>query len=296
MANPFALEQVTVPIRNLPPALVGCRIVQLSDFHFDGQRLATSLLAAVVAQVNALDPDLVVLTGDYVTTESSPIFRLSAYLRQLHSRYGVVAVLGNHDNLSVGGRCTILRELNRIGVQALWNQVAYPLGPGLPVVGLADLWSTEFNPGPVIASLPQHLPRLVLCHNPDSAALLIPWRVDLQLSGHTHGGQIVLPLLGPAPALTQTLQLKLWQRLALRFPKVDPTQVRVVHHWQWASGLHGVGQNWLYVNRGLGTYAPGRFRCAPEVTLLRLVGEGGEGTTGECPEMGQNLAEADTVL
>jgi predicted MPP superfamily phosphohydrolase len=264
MANPFALEQVTVPIRNLPPALVGCRIVQLSDFHFDGQRLATSLLAAVVAQVNALAPDLVVLTGDYVTTDPSPIFRLVPYLRQLHSRYGVVAVLGNHDNLSVGGRCTILRELDRIGVQPLWNQVAYPLGPGLPVVGLADLWSTEFNPEPVMVSVPPHLPRLVLCHNPDSAALLTPWRVDLQLSGHTHGGQIVLPLLGPAPALTQALQLKL-------FPKADPTPVQVVRHWQWASGLHGVGQNWLYVNRGLGTYAPGRFRCAPEVTLLRLV-------------------------
>ncbi|NJL47217.1 MAG: metallophosphoesterase [Leptolyngbyaceae cyanobacterium SM2_5_2] len=269
LIGPLTLETVTIPIRNLPPRLEGCRIVQLSDFHYDGQRLPTPLLEAVIAQVSALAPDLVALTGDYVTSDPSPIFRLSAYLSQLNSRYGTVAVLGNHDNLRLGGRRTILRELQRAGVQALWNQIIYPLSEDLPVVGLAEFWSKEFNPKPLLDSLPTTTPRLVLSHNPDSAAELAPYRVDLQLSGHTHGGQIVLPGLGRVPALVQRLQTSQLGKLPL--PYLNRKCGKILHHWEWAAGLHQIGNNWLYVNRGLGTYAPGRFRCPPEVTLITLV-------------------------
>ncbi len=274
ITSPFTVEMATVAIRDLPRSLAGCRIVQLSDFHYDGERLATPLLAAVIAQANALKPDLVALTGDYVTTDPSPIFRLIPYLQQLQSRYGTVVVLGNHDNISCGGRQTILQALRQAGIQALWNQVAYPLGPGLPVVGLADFWSTEFDPTGVMASISDAVPRLVLSHNPDSAAELTSYRVDLQLSGHTHGGQIVLPGLGPVPALTQALKQSTWAKL----PFVSQPCLKVLHHWDWVSGLYQVGDNQLYVNRGLGTYAPGRFRCPPEVTLVRLIGA--EGLSG----------------
>jgi predicted MPP superfamily phosphohydrolase len=269
--GPLTLETVTVAICDLPQRLEGYRIVQLSDFHYDGERLATQLWQQVIDRVNGLAPDLIALTGDYVTSDSAPIVALATYLGQLKSRYGTVAVLGNHDNITQRGRQTILRSLHQAGIQALWNDIAYPLGNDLPVVGLADFWSRDFHPAPVLNSLPPTQPRLLLSHNPDTAEFLRSWRVDLQLSGHTHGGQIVLPGLGPAPAITQKFRQALADRLPVGLPYLSRKCLKVVHHWEWASGLHRVGQNQLYVNRGLGTYAPGRWRCPPEVTVVELV-------------------------
>lgn len=266
----LTVETVTVSIQDLPRRLAGCRIVQLSDFHYDGQRLSPRLLQQVVAQVNRLAPDLIALTGDYVTSDPAPIFALGSYLQQMRSRHGTVAVLGNHDNIDLGGRRTILRSLQQVGISPLWNELAFPLGDDLPVVGLADFWSREFSPAPLLDRLPPEQPRLVLSHNPDSAEVLAPWRVDLQLSGHTHGGQIVLPGLGPVPAFTQGLRQTLADWLPLDLPYLSPKCIKVVRHWEWVSGLHWVGQNQLYVNRGLGTYAPGRWGCPPEVTVVEL--------------------------
>jgi predicted MPP superfamily phosphohydrolase len=268
--GPLTVETLTVPLRNLPPRLVGCRIVQLSDFHYDGQRLSTRRLRQAIDTVNALRPDLIALTGDFVTHDPAAIFALAGHLGQLRSRCGTVAVLGNHDNLTLGGRRTILRSLHQANIFPLWNQTAYPLGPDLPVVGLAEYWSGEFDPAPLFNLLPSEQPRLALCHNPDSAADLAPWRVDLQLSGHTHGGQIVLPKIGPVPALTQRLRLAVLAQLPVDLPYLNRKCLKIVHHWEWASGLHRIGDNWLYVNRGLGTYAPGRWGCPPEVTVVEL--------------------------
>jgi hypothetical protein len=264
-------ERVTVPIHQLPAPLQGCRIVQLSDLHFDGERLSPGLLQAAIAQINCLNADLVALTGDYVTSDPSPIFRLSPLLQQIRSKRGIVAVLGNHDNITLGGRLTILRELSRVGIQVLWNDMATPLGADFPVVGLADKWSMEFNPGKVLDRIPVTIPRLVLSHNPDTAAILARWRVDLQLSGHTHGGQIVLPAIGPVARWHPGMAMRRLIERSRPLPYVNSGCIKAVHHWEWASGLHRVGVNWLYVNRGLGTYAPGRFRCPPEVTEITLV-------------------------
>lgn len=271
--GPLTLETITVPLRDLPPDLEGCRIVQLSDFHYDGQRLAKSLLRDAIAQVNDLQPDLIALTGDFITHSPTPMADLADHLGHLRSRCGVVAVLGNHDNGGLGNRVTVRRELGRVGIQALWNQVVYPLGPNFPVVGLAEYRSREFAPSLVFREIPPHLPRLVLAHQPDSAEALTPWRVDLQLSGHTHGGQIVVPGLGVVPAQLDRLQKGLRRRLPWAILKPESTPA--IAHWEWAAGLHPVPDNranpgWLYVNRGLGTYAPGRWRCPPEVTLIRL--------------------------
>ncbi len=271
LTGPLTVETVIVPIRDLPQRLEGCRIVQLSDFHYDGQRLSPRLLQQAVDRVNDLAPDLIALTGDYVTRDPAPIFELVTYLSQMKSRFGTVAVLGNHDNITLEGRRTILRSLQQAGIAALWNDVVYPLGDDLPVVGLAEFWSRDFHPATVLDGLPPSQPRLLLSHNPDSAEYLARWRVDLQLSGHTHGGQIVLPGLGPAPALIQRLQRSRATRRLFKLSYLKRKHVGVVRHWEWVSGLHRVGQNQLYVNRGLGTYAPGRWQCPPEVTLVRLV-------------------------
>ncbi|MFN3359971.1 MAG: metallophosphoesterase [Pseudanabaenaceae cyanobacterium] len=268
LAGKLQLEYVTVPIDALPQRLAGLRIVHLSDFHFDGLRLGVKLLTETIAQANALAPDVVVLTGDFVTYEPEPILELAPYLAQLQAKVGIFAVLGNHDLELSHSRELITQTLTRWGIQVLENAVVYPWGEGLAIVGLGDYWSDLFLPQRVLPAIPPQVPRLVLSHNPDTAAILRKWRVDLQLSGHTHGGQIVLPHIGPVMAYARPLRLSMPRSIRKLLWR---STHEVVKHWEWAQGLHRVGKNWLYVNRGLGTYLPGRLNCPPELTCITLV-------------------------
>jgi uncharacterized protein len=271
LAGSLSVERLEIPIRGLPLSLDGIRLVQLSDLHWDGLRLSEGLLQQAIAATNAAKPDLIVLTGDYVTEEPEPIDQLAEHLRGLHSRYGIYAILGNHDLRFPHSQTKITTALTQAGIHVLWDQVAYPLGDRLALVGLRDYWSCRFNPTPVMSGLDPNLPRIVLSHNPDSAKTLQKWRVDLQLSGHTHGGQVVLPGFGPVVTGLKTLRQALpkpWHRWLWR---VGGSCDKTVQHWKWAQGLHCVGENLLYVNRGLGTYLPGRLFCPPEVTVLTLV-------------------------
>jgi len=270
LTGALTVERVQVAIAGLPTHLHGVRLVQMSDFHFDEVRLSKKMLAQAIATSNAAEPDLVVLTGDYVTDDPIWIHALAPWLQQLQSRSGVYAVLGNHDLHYRRSRSEITEALSNAGVQVLWNQVAYPLGSQLALVGLADYWSSEFDPEPVITSIPERIPRIVLSHNPDSAELLQQWRVDLQISGHTHGGQVVVPGVGNISPLISSLYDKMPRRMKPFFPLMKECH-HVMRHWEWALGMHRIGDNYLYVNRGLGTYLPGRLCCPPEVTILTLV-------------------------
>ncbi len=270
LSSKLTVEHLTVEIADLPASLQGSKIAQLSDLHFDGQRLSEALLAEAIERSNAAQPDIVALTGDYVTDDPTPIHALAQQLRQLTSRYGTYAVLGNHDIYPAGARTEVTAALESVGIQVLWNQLAFPFGAALPLVGLADFWSKEFNPAAVFEQLDPQLPRLVLSHNPDTAAPLQQWRVDLQLSGHTHGGQIAIPGLGSVPTLYQAVRGYVPKLLRPWIPYMREDCYRVVQHWEWAKGLHQINQNQLYVNRGLGTYAPGRLFCPPELTLISL--------------------------
>jgi len=269
LTGALAIEQLTVTIADLPPSLHGLTLVQLSDLHYDGISLGDSLLAEAIAASNNADPDLVLLTGDFVAADPRRSRALIPHLKQLRSRSGCFAILGNHDLYYRLSRSIITTALNQAGIRVLWNQVAYPVGPDLALVGLADFWSPAFDPGPVLSAIPAETPRIVLSHNPDSAAVLRSWRVDLQLSGHTHGGQIVLPGLGPIGRLLSPIYHQTPSFLHRWIPYLRCRQV--VQHWEWSEGLHRVGTNQLYVNRGLATYPPGRLLCPPEVTVLRLV-------------------------
>ncbi len=270
LSSKLTVEHLTVEIADLPASLQGSKIAQLSDLHFDGQRLSEALLAEAIERSNAAQPDIVALTGDYVTDDPTPIHALAQQLRQLTSRYGTYAVLGNHDIYPAGARTEVTAALEAVGIQVLWNQLAFPFGAALPLVGLADFWSKAFNPAAVFEQLDPQLPRLVLSHNPDTAAPLQQWRVDLQLSGHTHGGQIAIPGLGSVPTLYQAVRGYVPKLLRPWIPYMREDCYRVVQHWEWAKGLHQINQNQLYVNRGLGTYAPGRLFCPPELTLISL--------------------------
>jgi uncharacterized protein len=266
----LSVDELTVKIAELPASLRGIKLVQLSDFHYDGLRLSEELLAEAIAVTNEAEPDLIVLTGDYVTDDPTPIHQLAMRLKHLQSRCGIYAVLGNHDIHYSHSQAEITSALSSIGVQVLWNEIAYPLGQQLPIVGLADYWSREFHPTSVMKQLDPLTPRIVLSHNPDTAKILESWRVDLQLSGHTHGGHIVIPGAGPVVFYYKKLLKRLPKKLRRWVPFLFGDCSKVVRYWEWAQGFHQVANNQLYVNRGLGTYRPGRLFCPPEVTVITL--------------------------
>ncbi|VXD24528.1 Ser/Thr protein phosphatase family protein [Planktothrix serta PCC 8927] len=269
LTGKLKIEQLTVAIANLPPKLSGIKLVQLTDFHYDGLRLSKQLLKEAIAVTNQAKPDLIVLTGDYVTHDPTPIHQLTVYLKQLYSKAGVYGVLGNHDHYYSYSKKTVTDALNEIGIQVLCNQIAYPMGVELALIGLGDLKSKQFQPHKVMNTLDEKIPRIILSHNPDTAEILQQWRVDLQLSGHTHGGQIVLPKLGVLPSLLPSIRRHIPQPFHRWIPFFSNCNL-IYKHWNWASGLHQVGNNYLYVNRGLGTYLPGRWNCPPEVTIITL--------------------------
>ncbi len=270
LTGSLTVDRLTLAIVDLPAALDGTTIVQLSDLHYDGKRLSEALLRQVIKVTNQAEPDLVVITGDFVTDDPAPIYPLALHLKHLRSRAGVYAVLGNHDLHRSASRATITEALTRIDVSVLWDEVVYPLGDGLAIVGLPEYWSPAFRASRILDRVSPTVPRIVLAHNPDCAEPLQQWRVDLQLSGHTHGGQIVIPGLGNVSARAAQLYSHLPPRTRNRLPFLRGCY-RVMKHWEWAKGLYQVGDNRLYVNRGLGTYLPGRLFCPPEVTVITLV-------------------------
>lgn len=270
LVEPLQIERHQISIRDLPQGLEGTKLIQLSDLHYDYDCLSDELLTQAIALSNQENPDLVVLTGDYLVDRPAPIEALARQLRSLISRHGTYAILGNHDIYSPAARSAVTRAFTDVGIQVLWNAIATPLGTDFPLVGLADWWSGEFDPAPIFWQLDPSCPRLVLSHNPDTAAILKQWRVDLQLSGHTHGGQIRIPGIGSLPQRIHQLRQALSPAQLEWLPWLK-NHLKIVEHWQWDQGLHAIGNNQLYVNRGLGSYFPGRWFCPPEITVFRLV-------------------------
>lgn len=238
------LEMVEVPLPALPTGLAGLRLGFLTDVHHDSGR-PLALLRKGIALLNAAAPDLILLGGDYVVSRIAGFDAVARLLGQLRAPLGVYAILGNHDYWASGD--LIAAKLEATGITVLRNearQLVAPAGAPFWLVGLDDAARRRADLHLALAGVPTDAFRLLLAHEPDIADTLGE-RVDLQLSGHTHGGQVVLPLLG-APLL----------------PRLGHTYLR---------GLYRLPTHTLYVSRGLGGVPPYiRLNCPPEVTVLTL--------------------------
>lgn len=243
----ISLDRVTIPIPQLDASMDGYRIVQLSDLHlYPFTHLAFIREAAELA--NSLKPDLIVLTGDFVSHEAGAVYDLEPVLGRLNARDGVFATLGNHDHWS---NANVVRAgLRKAGLSVLHNR-SVPLGGGKAwLTGLDDGWVGRADLEAAVEQAPGDAPIVLLQHEPDLIDTYIgnP-RVALQLSGHTHGGQI--RLRQPRRAYT----------LPFLGRKYD-------------QGLYRVGDAWLYTNRGIGTtIVPIRVNCPAEVTEFTLTAE-----------------------
>jgi predicted MPP superfamily phosphohydrolase len=242
----FELTELPVRIAALPRSLDGYVIAQVSDLHV-GNYLGERDLDEGFERVRAAKPDLVVATGDLVDFDPAFAPLVARKLADLAPRDGVFVCLGNHDYYAGADR--MLAALRAAGVHTLVNEgriVRPGDGGGFALLGADDIWSTRYGRAGArlegaLSMVPDSAPRILLSHNPKSVDLW-PGKVALQLSGHTHGGQIN-PGFRPAD-------------LFMRY----------------VSGLYRVQGTTLYVNRGFGTVGPpSRVGAPPEVTRIVLV-------------------------
>ena len=239
------VDQVPIRIKNLHPSLEGFTLLQMTDQHLY-PLTQPSLIKKSVAIANSLNPDLVVLTGDYVWQDLEAIDELAPILAGLDAKYGVFSTLGNHDYWLDAD--VITTTLEAAGLPVLVNQgLSIKHGKGsFYLAGLDDGWSGNPDLDATLEGAMPGDPVILLCHEPDLAdRYALDGRVSLQLSGHSHGGQIRLPGIG-----------------ALILPYLGR---------KYDIGLYKVDQMLLYTNRGLGVISePVRYNCPPEITQFEL--------------------------
>lgn len=253
-------EDLTITLERLPAAFDGFRIAQLSDIHY-GETIGDSYVHRAVEIANSFAPDMVVITGDFTTRSftmrnpeeaarrAEPCARV---LTGLRSRLGTVAILGNHDVDT--DPVIVTRALESNGIRMLNNE-AYSIEQNaarLWIAGLGDVFFGRHDLNATMHNVPDDEAVIMLVHEPDYADAVANFRrVDLQLSGHSHGGQVRVPGLGPIPFV---------------LPYLGRKYINGLFHIRGAAG-----HLQLYTNRGLGTVGiPVRFNCTPEVTRITL--------------------------
>lgn len=238
--------RIEVPVHGLPPAFDGFTIVQISDTHV-GIWTKPRHIRQIVARVTAMNPDLVVLTGDYVNRFARNCAPSAESLIGLEAKHGVYAVLGNHDYWVNAD--AMAKALQRSGVDVLFDERRkITIGKeSITLVGLDDEWEGNPDYDKAFKGISADDICIAIAHNPDAVLHLKGKPVALLLSGHTHGGIINLPRIG-AIATTTKLDRK------------------------YASGMHEINGIKLYVSRGIGLVSslPFRFRCPPEVPVFIL--------------------------
>ncbi len=242
------VRRVDVPIAGLPASLHGFSIAQISDIHI-GATIKRDYLDGIVDAVNELEADMIAVTGDLVDGSVTQLAPHTEPLSRLSARHGAFFVTGNHEYYS--GAHAWVSEVRRLGLSVLMNEhvVLQHEGAAVVVAGVTDYSAGHFDPAhrsdpaAAIAGAPRDAGvRLLLAHQPRSAFAAAPAGFDLQLSGHTHGGQIF------------------------------PWMYLVRLQQPFTAGLHRLGKLWVYISRGTGYWGPPKRLGAPsEITYLRLV-------------------------
>ena len=239
--------RVDVPVAALPAALEGFTVAQITDIHV-GPTIKTRYLQAIVRRVNTLDADMVAITGDLVDGKVHELADHVAPLAQLRSRHGSFFFTGNHEYYS--GAEEWVAEFDRLGLRVLLNtHIALEHdGARLTIAGVTDYSAHVFNaawrsdPKAALAGAPENVPKILLAHQPRSAHAAAAAGFDLQISGHTHGGQF-------------------W-----------PWNLFVPMQQPFTAGLRRLQDLWVYTSRGTGYWGPPkRFGAPSEITLLRLI-------------------------
>jgi len=219
------------------------KMVVLGDIHFD-PLCEESYMERIARRICDLGTDLVVYTGDFMSHRVARINDLADLLSRATSRLGSFAALGNHDHWV--GAYAVTQALERKGIRVLRNQsFALPDQENCFLTGLDSFWAGTPDLR-IISRTPKNSRHIVVAHEPDSFPLLNDPRVKLQVSGHTHGGQVRLPVIG-------ALILPQWGKI-------------------YQEGLFDQRESYLYVNRGVGTLFPHiRCNCRPEITVFELI-------------------------
>jgi uncharacterized protein len=243
--NRLKISRTRVQLKRLPRPLDGFRIVLMTDFHLFPFTSA-ELIKQAVHEASALNPDLALFAGDFVYSEAEAAEELSPILAQLNPKLGSFAVLGNHDH--VKGAAVVQRALERSGIEVLTNR-GVTVSIGQASLYLAGVDSMAGGAPDVHAAFAAHrkdAPSLVLAHEPDTIDYYLQFApIDLQLSGHSHGGQIRIPGIGP-------VILPTWGR---RYPR----------------GLYQVKNSQLFTSQGIGMVdLPVRVNCPPEIAEITL--------------------------
>lgn len=234
------LEIVPVPVHlGLDKPL---RIGVISDIHFD-PLFETDYLRLVVSTVNSISPDLLIYTGDFLSKSADRMSELADILAAARAPLGIFAILGNHDHWS--GADIVTTCLTDVGCKVLRNQsIPLPNNDQWYLSGLESFWGGKPETASIEAT-PADSRHILLVHEPDPFDTLDDNRIALQISGHTHGGQIRVPGIG-------ALELPSWGR-------------------KYQMGLYRRENRQLYVNRGVGTVDHHyRVNCRPEITLMEL--------------------------
>lgn len=235
-------------VPNWNKKLDGFKIALVADLHIGSQFVNLGKLDTVIKKVNEKNPDLIILAGDLdalaITDSKINTEDIANKLNQFKAKYGVFAILGNHDYQPAG----IVRSLFKnadIPLLANQSRFIYVNGQPVEIVGFEDLWHSKFSPQKVIEQRPsKDIPIIVLSHNPDVLPE-IPSNVTLTLSGHIHGGEVIIPFLG-APFIPSNY--------GQRFRK----------------GYIVENNKHLYVSGGIATTSGFRFLNPPEIVFLTL--------------------------
>ncbi|SJM90124.1 metallophosphoesterase [Crenothrix polyspora] len=250
---PTFIERTTVlvnhykiPLPRLPAAFHGFRLAQLTDIHL-GQLVSAAFVEGLVQRTNRLGADAILCTGDFVHARNTieEIDQIWPLLAKLHANYGVYSVLGNHDHWADTDRS--LYWLERTG-QDLRHQskVIYKGKNRIILGGAGDFLEDQLKIDEVFARSDERDCRILLSHNPDSVDSDFDTPLDLVISGHTHGGQVVVPLFGPVTV--------------------------PVDNKNYTSGLIATPKTQLFISRGIGwSILPVRFNCYPEIAVLELL-------------------------